>query len=72
MEECGEEEGDEPADSDGYEDPYDAGEAPGGEEAAIEAEDGEFYKAYGYDVPELFYEEDLWEYLDSLQQFRER
>ena len=69
LEECGEEEGDEPAESDGYEDPDDAGVAPGGEEAAVEAEDGEFYKAYGYDVPKLFYEEDLWEVSDSLQQF---
>ena len=68
MEECGEEEGDEPAEGDGYEDPDDAGEAPGGEEAAVEAEDGEFYEGYGYDVPKLFYEQDLWEGLDSLQQ----
>ena len=66
MEECSEEEGDEPADGDGHEDPYDPGEAPGGEEAAVEAEDGEFYKGYGYDVPKLFYEEDLWADLDSL------
>ena len=72
MEECREEEGDGPADGDGYEDPDDAGEAPGGEEAAVEAEDGEFYEAYGYDVPELFYEEDLWEILESVRQFRER
>ena len=67
MEECRKEEGDGPADGDGYEDPDDAGEAPGGEQAAVEAEDGEFYEAYRYDVPELFYEEDLWEVLGSLQ-----
>ena len=68
MEECREEEGDGPADCDGYEGPDDAGEASGGEEAAVEAEDGEFYEAYGYDVPELFYEEDLCGVLDSLQE----
>ena len=72
MEECRKEKRDGPADGDGYEDPDDAGEASGGEEAAIEAEDGEFYEAYGYDVPELFYEEDLWEVLESLQPIRER
>ena len=62
MEECGEEEGDEPAEGDGYEDPDYTGEASGGEEAAIEAEDGEFDEGYGYDVPKLFYEEDLWKF----------
>lgn len=72
MEECCEEEGDGPADGDGYEDPDDAGEASGGEETAVEAEDGEFYEAYGYDVPKLFYEEDLCGVLDSLQQIWER
>ncbi len=69
MEECGEEEGDEPAEGNAYEDPDDSGEAPGGEEAAVEAKGGEFYEAYGYDVPKLFYEEDLWKVLDSLQHF---
>lgn len=69
MEERREEERDRPADGNGYEDPNDAGEAPGGEEAAIEAEDREFYEAYGYDVPELFYEEDLWKILEPLQRF---
>ena len=39
LEECREEEGDGPADGDGYESPDDAGEASGGEEAAVEAED---------------------------------
>ena len=72
LEECREEERDGPANGDGYEDPDDAGEAAGGEEAAIEAEDGEFYEAYGYDVPELFYEEDLLQILDSLQQIWEK
>ena len=69
LKECSEEEGDEPAEGEGYEDPDDAGEAPGGEEAAVEAENGEFNEGYGYDVPELFYEEDLREGLDSLQEF---
>ena len=72
LEEGCEEEGDGPADGDGYEDPDDTGKAAGGEEAAIEAEDGEFYEAYRYDVPELFYEEDLLQILDPLQQIWER
>lgn len=60
MEECGEEEGDEPSGYEGDEDLDGEGEAAGGEDAAIEAEDGEFGKGDGEDVPELEDEEDLW------------